>query len=111
MDNSINPVKVRILDKEYVIACPEGQQAALTESAKRVDGDMRRLRDSGRIVGMDRIAVIVALNLAHELINLQQSTILSTDEQVLQDHLQKLQDKLDLILDKYQTLPIDTTEN
>ncbi|MEN9432915.1 MAG: hypothetical protein RLZZ422_504 [Pseudomonadota bacterium] len=103
MDNNINPVKVRILDKEYVIACPEGQQAALTQSAKRVDGEMRRLRDTGKVIGIERIAVIVALNLAHELLNLQQSTVLSTDDQVLQEHLQKLQDKLDLILNQTQS--------
>ncbi|MBK8451985.1 MAG: cell division protein ZapA [Thiofilum sp.] len=101
MDNNINPVKVRILDKEYVIACPEGQQAALIESSKRVDGEMRRLRDSGKVIGIDRIAVVVALNLAHELLNLQQSSMLSTDEQALHQQLQNLQDKLDALLQQY----------
>lgn len=102
MDNSINPVKVRILDKEYVIACPEGQQSALIHAAKRVDGEMRRLRDHGKVMGIDRIAVIVALNLAHELRNLQQSTALSTDEHALHEQLQHLQDKLDWLLTQYE---------
>ncbi|WP_020561354.1 cell division protein ZapA [Thiofilum flexile] len=101
MDNSINPVKVRILDKEFIIACPDGQQVALIDAAKRVDGEMRRLRDGGKIMGIDRIAIVVALNLAHELRNLQQSTVLSTDEHALHEQLQHLQDKLDWLLSQY----------
>jgi cell division protein ZapA len=60
-------VPIRIIGKEYVVACPVGEQASLISSAKQVDGKMRALRRSGKIIGSERIAVITALNLAHEL--------------------------------------------
>jgi cell division protein ZapA len=65
----IVPVSVKIFGKEYPVACPEGQEQALILSAKRVDQAMRQVRESGKVLGTDRIAVMVALNLAHELLN------------------------------------------
>lgn len=61
-------VSVRILDKEYFIACPHEERAALLDSAEFLNGRLREVRDSGKVVGLDRIAVMVALNLAHELL-------------------------------------------
>lgn len=65
------PVKVTILGKEYQVACPASEEPALIASAKMVHTNMEKIRNSGKIVGLDRIAVIAALNLAHELITLQ----------------------------------------
>jgi cell division protein ZapA len=73
MDKNVRPVTVRILDKDYMVACPEGEQEALLASARRVDREMRRVRDSGKVLGTDRIAVMVALNLANELMQNGQS--------------------------------------
>ena len=47
MEKEIKPVGVRILDKDYTVACPQGEQEALLASARRVDKEMRRIRDSG----------------------------------------------------------------
>lgn len=66
------PVTVRILDKEYRVACGPQEQEGLLESARLVDRRMREMRQSGRIIGADRIAVMAALNIAHELIQLRQ---------------------------------------
>jgi cell division protein ZapA len=63
------PINISILDKEYKIACPAGEQSALLASAEYLDSKMREVRDSGSIIGSERIAVITALNLAHELLN------------------------------------------
>ena len=63
------PINISILDKEYKVACPVGEQSALLESAKYLDGKMREVRDSGSIIGSERIAVITALNIANELLN------------------------------------------
>jgi len=60
-------VPIRIIGKEYIVACPVGEQSSLISSAKQVDSKMRELRQSGKIIGSERIAVITALNLAHEL--------------------------------------------
>lgn len=61
------PVVVNILDKEYRIACPRLEREALLNSATYLNDKMRELRDSGKVVGADRIAVMVALNMANDL--------------------------------------------
>tara|TARA_R110001606_G_C15404643_1_gene654145 strand:- start:23542 stop:23847 length:306 start_codon:yes stop_codon:yes gene_type:complete len=66
-----SPVTVSILGKEYQVACPANEEAALISSAQMVHKNMEKIRNSGKIIGLDRIAVIAALNLAHELITLQ----------------------------------------
>lgn len=66
------PVTVNILGKEYQVACPEEEREALLESARLVHQNMDQIRSSGKVVGVDRIAVMAALNIAHDLINLQQ---------------------------------------
>jgi cell division protein ZapA len=64
-------VTIRILEKEYHVACPAEEKASLLESAKLLNGKMREIRDSGKVVGLDRVAVMAALNLANELIKAQ----------------------------------------
>ncbi len=64
-------VKVRILDQEYTVACPEDAKNDLLQSADYVDRKMREIRQGGKVVGTDRIAVMAALNIAHELLEAQ----------------------------------------
>jgi cell division protein ZapA len=59
-------VSVRILEKEYHITCPIEERSDLLDSAEFLNAKMREIRDSGKVVGLDRIAVMAALNLAHE---------------------------------------------
>ena len=66
------PVTVRILEREYRVACTPAERRALMESALFVDQQMRDIRDSGRVSSMDKIAVMCALNLAEELLRLRQ---------------------------------------
>ena len=61
-------VSVRIMDKEYVVACPYDERSALLDAAEFLNARMREIRESGKVVGLDRIAVMAALNLAHELL-------------------------------------------
>jgi cell division protein ZapA len=63
-----NTVTVNILDKEYQVACPEEQEAALIISAKYLDKQMRGIRQSGKVIGLERIAVMAALNISYELL-------------------------------------------
>ena len=63
-----NTVTVSILDKEYQVACPEDQQAELVVSAKYLDKQMRSIRDTGKVIGLERIAVMAALNISYELL-------------------------------------------
>src|SRR6201987_6299148 len=61
-------VSVRIMEKEYVIACPYDDRSALLDAAEFLNARMREIRDSGKVVGLERIAVMAALNLAHEFL-------------------------------------------
>jgi cell division protein ZapA len=61
-------VSVRILDKEYQVACPSSERTDLLDSAEMLDAKMKEIRDSGRVVGLDRIAVMAALNMANDLL-------------------------------------------
>ena len=63
-----NTVTVKILDKEYQVACPEEQEAELKSSAKYLDKQMRGIRDTGKVIGLERIAVMAALNISFELL-------------------------------------------
>jgi cell division protein ZapA len=71
MTNQMAQVSVRILDKEYQVACPQNERTDLLDSAEILNAKMREIRDSGRVVGLDRIAVMAALNMAHELMHAQ----------------------------------------
>jgi cell division protein ZapA len=100
MEKNIQPVSVRILDKDYMVACPVGEQDALIASSRRVDREMRKIRDSGKVLGSDRIAVMVALNLAHELMHGKHHHNAAANPETL-EHLQKMQQRLDATLDKH----------
>ncbi|MBK1700946.1 cell division protein ZapA [Thiococcus pfennigii] len=68
MSSEAVPITVRILDKEYHVGCQPDEQDELYASARLLDERMREIRRSGRVIGTDRIAVMAALNIAHELI-------------------------------------------
>lgn len=78
-------ITVEILGKRYSVACPESQVEALIQSAHYVDSKMREIRESRRVVGLDRIAVMAALNIAHELL---------TEHSQVTDYKQNLETKL-----------------
>jgi cell division protein ZapA len=65
------PVNVQILDKEYMISCPLEDKDALLQSAKVLNERMREVRDGGKVLGTERIAVMAALNIVHELLRHQ----------------------------------------
>lgn len=71
---SSKPIPVKILGKEYQVSCPENQTHSLIDAAFLLDEKMKKIRSSGKVIGSERIAVMAALNLAHELLCLQSST-------------------------------------
>ncbi|MHB8743154.1 MAG: cell division protein ZapA, partial [Sulfuricaulis sp.] len=64
-------VTVTILDKEFMVACPEAERAALVAAAGHLDKKMREIQSSGKVMGAERTAVMAALNIAHELLELR----------------------------------------
>ena len=65
------PCTVTILDKEYRVSCGENEKDDLVASAQYLDSKMKSLRDSIGVVGTDRLAVIAALNITHEMLQSQ----------------------------------------
>ncbi|MEZ5565548.1 MAG: cell division protein ZapA [Gammaproteobacteria bacterium] len=68
MTESVTQVTIKILEKEYQIACPASERGALLDSAEMLNTRMREIRDTGKVIGLDRIAVMAALNMANELL-------------------------------------------
>ena len=95
--SSSNSVTVQILDKDYCIACPADERANLENAARYLDGKMREIRSSGKVIGADRIAVMAALNITHDLLHKEERPDVqasgSTREQV-----RDLLDRVDLVL-------------
>ncbi len=71
MSESYSQVSIRILDKEYQVACPASERTDLLDSAEILNAKMREVRDSSGVVGLDRIAVMAALNMANDLLHAQ----------------------------------------
>jgi cell division protein ZapA len=67
-----NTLTVQILDKEYCIACPSEERNNHVRAARYLAGKMREIRSSGKVVGADRVAVMAALNITHDLLHKQQ---------------------------------------
>ena len=102
MSAEINTVKVSILDKEYQVACPAAERDALVESARYLDQQMRAIRQGGKVVGVERIAVMAALNITHELIRQGQQS--NQGSQDLQERLRRLTARLDDTLDNFRQM-------
>ena len=66
MSTEAVPVTIKILDKEYMVSCPPDEREALLESAKLLNSRMREVRDGGKVLGTERMAVMTALNVIHE---------------------------------------------
>lgn len=93
MSTDINTVKVNILDKDYQVACPAAERDALIESARYLDQQMRAIRQGGKVVGVERIAVMAALNITHELIRQGQQSSLGSQD--LQERIRRLTARID----------------
>ena len=89
-------VPVQILGKEYIVACPEEERADLLRSAEILDRRMRQVRDRG-VIGNERIAVMAALNLSHEMLGVTER---ARQEEALTLRLRSLQKKIDTVLQK-----------
>ncbi|WP_281645676.1 cell division protein ZapA [Parendozoicomonas sp. Alg238-R29] len=95
---------VNILDKDYRITCPPEEEASLLESARHLDSKMREIRNSGKVIGVERIAVMAALNIAHEMLRSGQKNQLQSSE--TQEQIDSMLKKLDGALQKNHELEL-----
>jgi cell division protein ZapA len=97
-------VNVKILDKEYQVACKSDERAALLDSAELLNLKMLEIRDSGKVTGLDRIAIMAALNLANEMIRVRgQEESLESDAAV---RIQAMRERVESALQFGQQLEI-----
>lgn len=66
---SAKPIDIEILGREFTVSCTDEERDSLLSAVGYLDNRMREIRDAGKIVGLDRIAIMAALNISHELLN------------------------------------------
>jgi len=103
-DLPVSRVSVRILEKEYQFTCAPDERAALLDSAEYLNGEMRKIRDTGKVIGLDRIAVMAALNMANELLK-SRARDASLDVDVVQK-LRQMREQVDAALTRGQQLDL-----
>ena len=87
-----NGVKVSIMGREFSVVCDEDQQEALTQAAVHLDRTMRDIQKGGKVIGIERCAIMAALNITHELLDLRKRSGENGD---IGGRLRELQDKID----------------
>jgi cell division protein ZapA len=90
------PVSVNILDREFLIACTPEERDGLLAAARYLDGKMREMRNNARTATLDRVAILAALNISHELLGARQRE--SSESAQLAEKLQALHAKLERAL-------------
>lgn len=102
-------IVVKILDKDYQVACPPDQRLALMDAAQHLDQQMRGIRESGKVFGLERIAVMTALNLSHEMLRLRQELEQRPRDMdaASRDQLRQLLGKADAALSRLRQIEID----
>ena len=93
---SATAVTVTILDREYAVSCPPEEHQGLIEAAAYLDARMRAVRSSAKLVGLERIAVMAALNIAHE--SIQAKTELKRVDIDVSEELRRMNAKLEAAL-------------
>ena len=97
-----NKVTILIMGKEYQISCPPEHEQSLIQAALNLDKQMRAISESGKVIGLERIAIMTALNLSHELLQLRSDN--SSAVQVSGQQLDRMNTKLDSALNRMKAL-------
>ncbi len=95
--SSSEPVALRLIDREFLIACAPEERDGLLEAAGFLDRKMRELRANAKAPSFERLAVLTAISVAHEFLSLRKQH--DSREQRLSDGLAALRSKLDAVLD------------
>jgi cell division protein ZapA len=94
-------IDVKILDRDYRLAVPAEEKAQLIDAVRVVDEKMRAIRDAGRVAGVDRIAVMAALQLAHELLGAATDSATSAEAS---RRIRRMTDELDAEIKRQESL-------
>jgi cell division protein ZapA len=106
MNDRTARVSIRILEKEYQVACPVEERTDLLDAAEYLNGKMREIRDTGSVLGLDRIAVVAALNIANELLKLKKAGADVGVDVGMLDRVRHLRDKVESAITRGKQLEI-----
>lgn len=98
MSEQSTSLQVKILDKEYQVNCPLSDQEALIKSARYLDENMRMIKGRGNIHGMEKIAVMAALNITHDM--LKKNRLINETRHVAAQQINSMEEKIDQALSK-----------
>lgn len=87
---------VTIMGREFRVSCPENERQSLIEAAAYLDRKMREIRDSGKVIGVERIAIMAALNITHDFLNVRSTA--GSDLTEMQSHIDRIGGLLDQAL-------------
>ncbi|MET4696322.1 cell division protein ZapA [Endozoicomonas lisbonensis] len=96
MIDNPSTTSVKILDKEYRISCPREEEAALHKAAHLLHDKMKEIKSGGKVIGLERIAVMAALNMSYELLRLKENQFENNTD--AQQQIQDMMGKLDQAL-------------
>ena len=100
MTEDVKPITVEILDKEYVVGCAEDEREALFATIEFLNNKMNEQRDSGKVIGNERVAVMAALNIAHEYLEYKRQKESFAND--FGDRFDRIQEKIGATLEKCQ---------
>ena len=103
MSQVVDGVKVSIMGRDFAVACKDEQRQALTEAAIHLDKKMREIHKSGKVIGMEKCAIMAALNITHELLTLKAK---SGESEKLGKAVFGLLEKIDVAISEQQQLSI-----
>ena len=104
MSEAAKPASITILDKEYLIACSEEERDLLNDAANLLNAKMREVKTTGKVIGSERVAVLAALNIAHEMLAYKKENEGYTSN--VDGVVRRIQDKIDDALMKGSRLEI-----
>ena len=85
-------VSIDILDKSYQVACEPEQEAELKQAANDLDDQMRAIRSTGKVIGLERVAIMAALNLSHQVLVMKSG---GQPEDPLEEQLKSITSRID----------------
>ena len=102
MSQGSKPVNITILDKEYLIACNDEEREQLHHAADFLNGKLKELKKTGKVIGAERIAVMTALNITSEYLAFKQQASISSSQ--VDSTLKRLQNKINNALHRESSL-------
>ena len=101
-DTPAKTVEVNLLGRSYRVACADGEREALMQAVAYLDGKMSEIRKSGKVMGAERIAVMAALNVAHELLSIKLGS--GFDVGLAKRRMAEIESRLDAAIAKQEKL-------